>query len=105
VVDHIVMITQGSDQLATMDFNAGAPDVTVVFDTASAALLAPLLAAAGLTIAQVQKMTAGVVLDQLQNSIGRLDLTPPIPVTDDADATTVFDTAVIPTCLHIHTTK
>lgn len=91
IVDSIVMITQGSNQLATMDFNAGAPDVTVVFDAASAALLAPLLSAAGLTIAQAQNMMAGVVLTQLQTSIGRIDLTPPIPVVDDADATTVFD--------------
>jgi hypothetical protein len=74
-----------------MDFNAGAPDVTVVFDAASAGLLAPLLSAAGLTIGQAQNMMAGVVLTQLQTSIGRIDLTPPIPVVDDADATTVFD--------------
>lgn len=94
IVDSIVMITQGSNQLATMDFNAGAPTVTVVFDAASAALLAPLLAAAGLTVAQAQNMMAGVVLTQLQTGIGRLDLTPPIPVTDDADATTVFDISV-----------
>ncbi|MBN1447325.1 MAG: hypothetical protein JXA28_05290 [Bacteroidetes bacterium] len=91
IVDSIVMVTEGSNQFATMDFNDGAPDVTVVFDAASAALLAPLLAAAGLTIEQAQNMMAGVVLTQLQTSIGRLDLTPPIPVTDDADATTVFD--------------
>lgn len=36
-------------------------------------------------------MMAGIVLNQLQNDIQRLDLTPPIPVTDDSDATTVFD--------------
>jgi hypothetical protein len=91
VVDTIVMITQGTNQLATMDFNTGAPDVAVVFDGASAALLAPLLAAAGLTIEQAQNMMAGVVLTELQTSIGRIDLTPPIPVVDDADATTPFD--------------
>lgn len=91
VVDSIVMVTQGSNQLATMDFNANAPDVTVTFDAASASLLSPLLTAAGLTIDQAQNMMAGIVLSQLQTSIGRLDLTPPIPVTDDADATTVFD--------------
>jgi len=91
VVDSIMMINQGTNQIATMDFNAGAPDVTVVFDAASAALLAPLLAAASLTIEQAQNMMAGVVLTQLQTSINRIDLTPPIPVVDDADATTIFD--------------
>jgi hypothetical protein len=91
VVDSIVMLTQGTNQLATMDFNSGAPSVIVAFDAASVALLSPLLTAAGLTIVQAQNMMAGVVLTQLQTSIGRLDLTPPIPVTDDADATTVFD--------------
>jgi hypothetical protein len=91
VVDSIGMITQGTNQIAAMDFNDGAPNVTVFFDAASAALLAPLLTAAGLTIEQAQNMMAGVVLTQLQISIGRIDLTPPIPVTDDDDATTVFD--------------
>lgn len=91
IVDRIVMINQGANQLATMDFNAGSPIVTVVFDAASAPLLAPLLAAAGLTLEQAQNMLAGIVLTQLQTSIGRIDLTPPIPVVDDADATTVFD--------------
>lgn len=91
VVDSIVMITQGTNQLATMDFNTGAPDVTVVFDSASATLLAPLLAATGLTMEQMQNMMAGIVLAELQTSINRIDLTPPIPVVDDADATTIFD--------------
>lgn len=91
IVDSVVMISQGANQLATLDFNAGAPNVTVVFDAASAAQLAPLLAAASLTLAQAQNMMAGVVLAQLQTGIGRLDLTPAIPVVDDADATTVFD--------------
>jgi hypothetical protein len=91
IVDSIVMIDQGSNQIATMDFNAGAPTVTVVLDAASATLLAPLLTAAGLTLEQAQNLMAGVVLTELQTGLGRLDLTPPIPVTDDEDATTVFD--------------
>ena len=91
VVDRIQMISQGTNQIATLDFNSGAPDVSVVLDATSVALLAPLLAATGQTTDQVQNMMAGFVLTQLQTSIGRLDLTPPIPVTDDADATTVFD--------------
>jgi len=91
VVDSVVMISQGTNQLATLNFAAGTPNVTVVFDAASATLLAPLLAAASLTITQAQNMMAGVVLTELQTSIGRLDLTPPIPVVDDADATTIFD--------------
>lgn len=91
IVDSIEMITQGSNQIATMDFNAGAPDVTVVFDAASQGVLAPALAAAGLTLAQAQNIMAAEVLQQLQTSVGRIDLTPPIPVMDDSDPTTPFD--------------
>jgi hypothetical protein len=91
IVDRIVMITQGSDQLATMDFNNGAPAVTVSFDSASQTTLAPALAAAGLTLEQAQNLMAGVVLTQLQTNISRLDLTPAIPVVDDTDPTTIFD--------------
>ena len=91
VVDSIAMVTEGSNQFATMDFNAGAPTVNVAFDPASVSLLEPLLDVAGLSLTQAQNMMAGVVLDQLQSSIGRIDLTPAIPVVDDTDATTVFD--------------
>lgn len=91
VVDAIEVITQGGSQIVTLDFSHSAPDVAVAFDAASVALLQPALAAAGLTIAQVRAMVAGNVLGQLQTAIGRLDLTPPIPVVDDTDATTVFD--------------
>lgn len=91
VVDTIQIITQGSNQLATMDFNAGAPTVTVIFDAASAAVLAPALAATGLTLAQAQNLMAGIVVAQLQTTLGRVDLTPPIPIVDDADPTTIFD--------------
>lgn len=91
IVDNIEMIVQGTNQLATMDFNSGAPTVTVTFDSASQTLLAPVLAATGMTLAQAQNLMAGVVLQQLQTSIGRVDLTPAIPVVDDTDPTTVFD--------------
>ncbi len=91
IVDVIEVIVQGSNQIVTLDFNSGAPTVTVTFDDASVALLQPVLAAAGLTIAQVQNMVAGTVLTQLQTGIGRLDLTPPIPVVNDTDPTTLFD--------------
>jgi xanthosine utilization system XapX-like protein len=47
IVDQIEMITQGTNQIATMDFNNGAPTVTVVFDAPSQTVLAPFLAAAG----------------------------------------------------------
>ncbi len=90
IVDSIEMMTQGSNQLATLDFDNGA-DVTVAFDSASQAILAPALGAAGLTLAQAQTMMAGVVLQQLQSQINRIDLTPPIPVADDMDPTTIFD--------------
>lgn len=91
IVDAIEVVVQGSSQIVALDFTSGAPAVTVAFDAASAAILQPLLTAAGLTIAQAQAMVAGEVLTQLQTSIGRLDLTPPIPVVDDTDPTTVFD--------------
>jgi hypothetical protein len=91
VVDAIEMRTEGTNQFATMDFNVGAPDVTVSFDTPSQTLLAPLLTAAGLSLGQAQNLMAGIVLGQLQGSIRRIDLTPPIPVVDDADPATIFD--------------
>lgn len=91
IVDSLEVITQGTNQIATMDFNTGAPVVTVTFDAASETVLAPALVAAGLTLTQAQNLMAGVVLQQLQTGIGRIDLTPPIPVVDDADPTTVFD--------------
>ena len=91
IVDAIEVIVQGGNQIVTLDFNAGAPAITVTFDAASVAILQPALAVAGLTIAQVQNMVAGTVLTQLQSGVGRLDLTPPIPVVDDTDPTTLFD--------------
>jgi hypothetical protein len=91
IVDSIEVITQGTNQITTMDFSSSAPDVTVAFDVASQAVLAPALAAAGLTLTQAENLMAGVVLQQLQTGIGRIDLTPPIPVVDDADPTTIFD--------------
>jgi len=91
VVDNIEMIAEGTNQLAAMDFDNGAPNVTVAFDAASQGVLAPALAAAGLTLPQAQNMMAGIVLQQLQSGIGRFALTPPIPVVDDADPATIFD--------------
>ncbi|MEE8574103.1 MAG: hypothetical protein V3T30_01720 [Thermodesulfobacteriota bacterium] len=91
IVDTIEVITQGSSQIVTMDFASGAPTVTVDFDAASEILLAPLLTAASMTQDQAENMVAGVVLTELQTSIGRMDLTPAIPVVDDTDATTIFD--------------
>jgi hypothetical protein len=94
IVDAVEIATQTGSEAAVLDFNAGAPDVTVTFDAASQALLAPLLAAAGLNITQAQNLMAGMVLTQLQASIGRLLLTPWIPVADDTNPTTIFDLAV-----------
>ncbi len=91
IVDAIQVIVQGSNQIVTLDFTSGAPAVSVTFDPASVALLQPALTAAGLSVAQVQNMVAATVVTQLQTAIGRLDLTPPIPVVDDTDPTTVFD--------------
>jgi hypothetical protein len=91
IVDAIEVIVQGNDQIVTLDFNSGAPVVIVSFDAASQAVLQPALTAAGMTIAQVENLVAGIVLTQLQTAIGRIDLTPPIPVVDDADPATIFD--------------
>ncbi len=43
IADSIEMITVGSSQIATMDFNNGAPQVTVDLNPASEGLLTPLL--------------------------------------------------------------
>ncbi|NVK21534.1 MAG: hypothetical protein HWD86_03370 [Kangiellaceae bacterium] len=91
IVDSIGMVTEGSTQICRMDFTSGAPTVNVDFDAASEVLLGPLLAAAGLTIAQAQNMMAGVVLNELQTNIREIDLTPPIGVFDDTDTTQPFD--------------
>lgn len=91
IVDGVEMLTQGSSQIATMDFATAVPDVSVAFDAASQVVLAPALAAAGLTLAQAQNMLAGMVIEQLQTGVGRIDLTPAISVFDDADPTTIFD--------------
>ena len=100
IVHGITVIAEGSNRIAAMDFNSGAPNVTVVFDAASQAVLAPALTAAGLTLAQAQSTVAGLVLQQLQTSIHRIDLSPPVPVTNDTnpikvssfEVTTVNDT-------------
>jgi len=91
IVDAMEMVTEGSAQAAVLDFTSGAPIVTMDFDAASEARLAPLLAAAGMTITQAENATAGILLAQLQTAIRRLLLTPFIPVVDDADPTTIFD--------------
>lgn len=91
VVDNIQVINEGSTEIVTMDFNDGAPVVTVTFDSASASLLGPLLTAAGLTLVQAQNMMAGMVITQLQSGIGRVDLSPAIPVADDTDPISIFD--------------
>lgn len=91
IVDAIQILVQGQTQIATMNFNQGAPTVTVAFDVPSQAVLAPVLAATGITLAQAQNLMAGVILQQLQTALGRIDLTPPIPVFNDTNPTTVFD--------------
>jgi|GEM_PF-1819935 len=91
IVDTIEVLVQGSSQIVCLDFNNGTPTVIVTFDAASVTVLQPALTASGLTIAQVQNMVAATVLTQLQSGVGRMDLTPPIPVVDDADPTTLFD--------------
>ncbi len=53
IVDSVVMVAQGGNQTAVIDFTTGAPDVTVTFDAGSATLLQPLFTAAGMTMDQV----------------------------------------------------
>ncbi|MBK8456365.1 MAG: hypothetical protein IPL47_03975 [Phyllobacteriaceae bacterium] len=91
IVDAIEVIAQGANQIVTVDFTNGAPVVTVAFDAASQALLAPALALAGLSQAQTDAIVAQMVVQQLQTGVGRIDLSPPIPVVDDTDPTTIFD--------------
>ncbi len=91
IVDTVEMMTAGSSQFATLDFAGSAPDVRVDFDAETEDILAPALALIPLTVVQAESLMAGVVLQQLQTSVGRVDLSPPIPVVDDADPTTIFD--------------
>lgn len=91
IVDAVEIVTQGSSQIATLDFNSGAPTVTVTFDPPSVNVLAPALTAAGMTIVQAQNLMAGQVVAFLQTSIRRVDLSRPVPVFDDADPTSIFD--------------
>ncbi len=91
IVDDIQVLDEGATQTITMDFMAGAPNVTVAFDVASQALLAPVLVVSGLTLMQAQNQMATMVLAELQRSLQRIDLSPPIPVSDDTDPATVFD--------------
>ncbi|MGG6463593.1 hypothetical protein [Solilutibacter silvestris] len=90
----IVMLASGGAQTAALDFATTSPDVHVTFDAASAAALAPLLAAAGMNLAQASNFMAGVVRDQLRTSIRQINLTPAIPVTDGEDPIVVADISV-----------
>jgi hypothetical protein len=91
IVDDLQIVDDAGTQTLVMDFVVGAPTVTVLFDAASAGILAPLLAATGFTLAAAQNLMAGIVLTELQTTMQRIELSPPIPVTDDTDPATVFD--------------
>lgn len=90
IVDAVQIRATGGTQQAVLDFTAGTPTVTVVFDAATAALLTPILAPLGVTVAAAQNQMAAAVRDQLVNNIGRLPVTPPIPVANDTDPLTPF---------------
>lgn len=92
--DAVQMRTVGASQQAVLDFTAGAPAVTVTFDAATRALLAPLLATVGATVAQAETEFASQVRDQLVSSVQRLPITPPIPVQNDSDPLTPFSIEV-----------
>ncbi|MBK8621765.1 MAG: hypothetical protein IPN79_08370 [Saprospiraceae bacterium] len=97
ITDTLEVVNQGSSMQIAMNFNNGTPTVTVAFDASSAALLAPLLAAAGMTLADAQNIVAGMVLSNLQTTNGGLfALSPEIPVADDNDPTTIFNFEVRP---------
>lgn len=91
IVDRVEIITDGPDQIIALDFAGGAPDVAVTFDAASQAVLAPFLAATGMTLEQAQNQMAAAVAAHLRDELRRLDLSPPIPTSDDTDPTTIFD--------------
>jgi len=91
IVRAVEIVTRSGGQAAVLDFTSTAPAVTVDFDPASEARLAPLLAAAGMTIAQAETTVAGLVVTQLQTGVREIMLTPIIPVSDDSDPTTIFD--------------
>lgn len=91
IVRAVEIVTRSGGQAAVLDFTSTAPAVTVDFDAASETRLAPLLAAAGMTIAQAETTVAGLVVTQLQMSVREIMLTPIIPVSDDSDPTTIFD--------------
>ncbi|MFZ1750441.1 MAG: hypothetical protein WAU01_09625, partial [Saprospiraceae bacterium] len=91
IIDDLQIDSNGSTQTLLMNFNAGAPSVSVVFDTASEGVLAPLLEASGLTLAIAQNLIAGTILSELQTNLQQIELSPPIPVADDIDPTSIYD--------------
>lgn len=90
IVDAVQMRAASGTQQAVLDFNAGAPTVTVSFDAATASLLTPILAGLGVTIAMAQNQLATVVQQRLATDIQRVPITPAIPVADDSDPITPF---------------
>jgi hypothetical protein len=90
IVDAVQMRSLGASQQAVIDFTAGAPAVTVTFSAATVALLTPILATLGITVAQAQLELANQVRTSLVNDVQRMALTPAIPVADDTDPLTPF---------------
>jgi hypothetical protein len=88
IVDAVQMRSSANTQQAVIDFVAGAPTVTVVFDAATVALLTPILAGFGMSVAVAQNQLAGVVRDRLVSDVQRLPLTPAIAVGNDDDPIT-----------------
>lgn len=90
IVDAVQMRNAPGTQQAVLDFTAGAPNVTVSFDAATRAMLTPLLATVGATVAQAETEFANQVRNQLVTGVQRLPLTPPIAVANDSDPLTPF---------------
>ena len=92
ITDSIQVVNNGATMQIAMDFNAGPPAVTVVFDATSAGALAPFLTAVGMNINTAQTMVASMVLSSLQSTNGGMFLlSPEIPVADDTDPATIFN--------------
>lgn len=90
VVDALQVHSSGGTQQVVLDFQDGMPSVTVSFDAASAATLAPLLATLGVSLTTAQNQVAELVRSHLATQVQRMPLTPAIPVADDSDPLTPF---------------
>lgn len=105
IVDRAEVRAVGGAQQAVLEFTDSSPNVTISLSPASEALLAPLLAATGITLTQVLNQMATQVTATLANDIERLPLTPPIPVDADNEDPLVLNTFEVGTVNDMSTTN